>query len=454
MLEVKTYILRRLPVLVYNPQSSNAVGGNQSDPAITSLYFDNPHFSLYNRNVSKTAPASSLRLCWFGQLKDQPEIVLEKKTLKEDDTSEEIRFPIKEKYISSFISGEYRMGKSVQKLKNRNGDDSKEAQHLQRNVDVIQGFIKENQLQPILRANYSRTAFQIPGDDRIRILIDTSLALIREDNLDIDRPCRDSEEWHRSDIDNSNVEFPFSSIRRGEIARFPYALLVIKIRDDSNKRTTEWVEDLTNSHLVKETPRFSKFVHGVAQLFEDYVNSFPFWLSLLETDIRQDPQKAFQKEQDKRAQKADDEFAVGSFIGSKSASSFKAAVGSPVGKSEYLPNANNQQGGLNPAPSTSKALSGTEDFVDEEDSDDDGQQAHRHEPESLSGLRALFPSFSTSKYARAHRTAAVKLPPGVRDPGQLIKDSGPVCVEPKVWLANQVCHIFLLYTPPFLVHSR
>ena len=54
-----------------------------------------------------------------------------------------------------------------------------------------------------------------------------------------------------------------------------------------------------------------------------------------------------------------------------------------------------------------------------------------------SGMRLLLPSFSGSKYARAHRQARVHLPPGVMRPQILIKDQGPVQVEPKVWLANQ-----------------
>lgn len=37
----------------------------------------------------------------------------------------------------------------------------------------------------------------------------------------------------------------------------------------------------------------------------------------------------------------------------------------------------------------------------------------------------------------AHRRGSVQLPPGVKDPGTLIKDMGPIRVEPKVWLANQ-----------------
>ena len=52
-------------------------------------------------------------------------------------------------------------------------------------------------------------------------------------------------------------------------------------------------------------------------------------------------------------------------------------------------------------------------------------------------MRSLLPSFSGSKYARAHRQGPVSLPPGVSRPHHLIKDMGPVQVEPKVWLANQ-----------------
>jgi len=48
----------------------------------------------------------------------------------------------------------------------------------------------------------------------------------------------------------------------------------------------------------------------------------------------------------------------------------------------------------------------------------------------------LFPSFSMSRYARAHRPNAA-LPPGVEAPKEWIKDTGPVRVESKVWLANQ-----------------
>jgi uncharacterized membrane protein YidH (DUF202 family) len=438
ILEVKTNILRRLPVLVYNPQTSKIAEGSQRDPTITSIYFDNPKFSLYTDKVNHTPNAGSLRLRWYGQLAESPDIVFEKKVITEHDASEEQRFPIKDKYIQQFIEGKYKMEKSISKLENQQKDEA-EVDDFKKAVDDIQAFIKEAELQPVLRANYTRTAFQIPGDDRVRISLDTNLVFIREDALDLDRPCREPDDWHRRDIDNSQMEYPFKGIRKGEINRFPYALLEIKTK---GMKKYEWVEELMHSHLVKETPRFSKFVHGVAMLFEDSVNIFPFWLSDIETDIRREPQKAFEEEQERKKRAAEDEIAVGSLFGAYASPSYRASISSPVGS----PNVGKSASKATPKGTPSKSSP----FVDtaengktneDVDSDEDGAHATITEDSPFgksTGLASLFPSFtSNSKYARAKRERRVKLPPGIRDPGVWIKDQGPVRVEAKVWLANQ-----------------
>jgi len=69
LLEVKTIILRRLPVLVYNPQTSKVAEGSEPDPTVTSIYFDDPKFSLYSEKVNHDGKASSVRLRWYGQSK-------------------------------------------------------------------------------------------------------------------------------------------------------------------------------------------------------------------------------------------------------------------------------------------------------------------------------------------------------------------------------------------------
>ena len=423
-------------MLVYNPQTSKIVDGSQKDPTITSIYFDNPQFSLYTRKLDKEGDASSLRLRWYGQLEQKPEILLEKKTVKNGEHNEETRFPIKEKYIQPFIEGKYTMEKSVQKLQNREGQESERAGRLQENAEEIQKLIKENNLRPVLRANYTRTAFQIPGDSRVRISLDTDLALIREDSLDEDRPCRDPEDWHRVDIDSTEMEYPFSGIRKGEISRFQYAILEIKIKDGQRKKSTEWISDLMLSHLLKEAPRFSKFVHGVAQLFDDYVNSFPFWLSEMEKDIRRDPGTAFEEEQEKKAKRAEDEVAVGSFLGSKSSPAFRLTVGSPTGRARHGKSPSSRSGSAR-KPSVAPSHKGGSQILEETaEADEENRRNSSGQEHPSSTLSSSFPLFSTSKYAQTHR-GSVNLPPGVRHPGTFIKDTGPVRVEAKVWLANQ-----------------
>ncbi|EAW08011.1 SPX domain protein [Aspergillus clavatus NRRL 1] len=430
ILEVKTFILRQLPVLIYNPKSSRDFESLPEDPTITSLYFDNTRFDLYNQKVAKAPEAGSLRLRWTGNLKDKPAVFLEKKIVTDDDHSREVKVQLKEKHVQEFLEGKYTLEKQVHRMEDSSQGESPEAEALKNDVEELQSFIKEKNLQPMLRANYTRTAFQIPGDDRIRISMDTNLALIREDALDQDRPIRDPNDWHRKDIDEEGMQYPFSNIRTGEINRFPHALLEIKLRGSAHN--AEWVKDLMVSHLVKEAPRFSKFVHGVAQLFEDYVNSFPFWLSELENDIRRDPETAFHEEQERLAKRAEDDMAVGSFMGNRASPSVRPMVGSPMAllAEGGSPTQVRRPSQAIPRPSRPSIPDGQGRTLPE------GVAQEDTEPITSSRLASLFPSVALSRSKSTHRQSVV-LPPGVQKPVTWIKDSGPVRVESKVWLANQ-----------------
>lgn len=356
---------------------------------------------------------------------ENPELYFEQKIIHENGTSEDKRFTIKQKYIEPFIKGEYKMEKSIQKME-RQGQPEARIEEFKNTVESIQKFILDNDLQPVLRANYTRTAFQKPLDDKVRISIDTSLAFIREDSLDPDRPCRNPDNWHRLDIDNGSMVYPFQNIGQGEISRFPFSVLEVKVKEDSAKKHPKWVEDLMASHLVHKAPRFSKFVHGVASLFEDHVNNLPFWISEVETDIRKDPQAAFQEEEERKAKKAENELVVGSFLGTKSPS-YNKQISSPVGKSYMAERL-----------ATEERAGRRSDFTSNGKSTDNAADREESEPSGGYGtMSSIFPSFSLSRYAQARREKNVVLPEGVTKPTQLIKDSGPLQVEPKVWLANE-----------------
>lgn len=449
IVEVKTHILRRLPVLLYNPTGSKELDVSQPDPTITSIYFDNPQFDLYNKKVARIPDAASLRLQWSGDLKDKPAIFLEKKIVTDDQSDRNVRIQLKEKHVKEFLKGEYRFEKHIHRLENQARGESHEAEILKKNVEVLSSFIRENNLQPMLRANFRRTAFQIPGDDRIRISLDTDLALIREDALDPERPCRDPDDWHRRDIDDTGMQYPFEPINENEIVRFPHALLEIKLRQGA--RNVEWLNDLMVSHLVKEAPRFSKFVHGVAQLFEDNINTFPFWLSELANDIRRDPETAFQEEQERLAKLAEDQIAVGSYLGPRGSPQQQGLAGSPMsrigsisGPSIIDPRASVSGPGREVAAkqqAEAQAREGREEREQRQDQPAAPEGQNRSRSPGGSFLSGLVPSFSMSRYARAHRAQKQKLPAGVTPPEIWIKDAGPVRVESKVWLANQRTYV-------------
>lgn len=431
LLEVKTLILRRLPALIYSEQSAKELDGKDS-PAITSLYFDNKKFDLYSEKVLRQSDASSLRLRWYGQLSSRPDIFLEQKTADAKGNSQEHKLPIKDKLIKAFLDDESAMEKHTQKMA-RQGVSAEQINSYKATVARIRDFLRQKKLSPVLRANYVRTAFQKPADDRVRISIDTDLAFIREDTLDADRPCRDPRDWHRLDIDSSDMTYPFKNINQSEVSRFPHAVLEIKLKDDGVRKRPSWVEDLMASHLVHPVPRFSKFVHGIASLFEDYVNNLPFWLSDLETDIRKDPQRAFEEEEQRRAQRADDVNAVGSLIGGTKTSSYKAAQSSPLGKS-YL----TERMAAESRASMSRTIS--RHMAAESEGESSGGQRPQEQAADGRGYGALssvLPGLSLSKYARAKRAQKAQLPEGVVEPTQWIKNMGELKIEPKVWLANE-----------------
>ncbi|PKS13231.1 hypothetical protein jhhlp_000002 [Lomentospora prolificans] len=418
LLEVKTYILPRLPALVYSTQQATDITPSD-DPTITSLYFDSPKFDLYTAKIDRKSTASSLRLRWHGRLNAHPDVVLEKKSIDEQGGSTEVRMAIKEKYILPFINGEYKMEKTISKMERR-GQPAEAVDAFKETSTQLHDFIQQNNVSPIMRANYVRTAFQKPGDDRVRISIDSDVAFIREDTLDDSRPCRDRNEWHRTDIDDSGMTYPFKNVREGEVSKFPYSILEIKVKGDATRKRPAWVEELMASHLVHPAPKFSKFLHGVASLFDDYVNTFPIWMSDLNTDIRKDPHKAFEEDVQRRAETAEDEQVVGSYLGTK-VSSYRPVQSSPVTQS-YL----------------SDRL-GAETRADDETPENGqaGREGELSSNKNYGTVSSLLPSFSLKRYALARRGEEEPLPQGVVEPEVWIKNKGELKIEPKVWLANE-----------------
>src|SRR5271170_7526611 len=149
-MEVKTFVLRRLPLLVYDsePRQKPAERHNP-DPTVTNLYFDDKYFTSYMDKLERTNRATSLRLRWYGKLSEQSEIAFEKKVTNYIENAEDVesRFMIKRKYVKDFLEGKYSMEKNVKKMRDGAKNDA-EIRSYQEPIKEIQNMIQERDLSP------------------------------------------------------------------------------------------------------------------------------------------------------------------------------------------------------------------------------------------------------------------------------------------------------------------
>ena len=254
------------------------------DSAISSIYYDNPEtWELYKGRLQKTEGAEAIRLRWYGGMETET-IFVERKTHREDWTGEKsvkARFSLKEKNVNAFLSGRMAVEDVFEKMRREKKKGENEIADLEQLAREIQYRVIARKLVPVTRSFYNRTAFQLPGDARVRISLDTELTMTREDNLD--GRDRAGKNWRRTDI---GIDFPFRQLPPEDVERFPYAVLEVKLQTQAGQEPPEWVRDLTGSHLVEAVPKFSKFIHGTATLFPTYIHLLPYWMPQMDVDIR------------------------------------------------------------------------------------------------------------------------------------------------------------------------
>ena len=272
--------MKHLPVLVFNASKEFET----KDSAISSIYYDNPEtWELYTGRLKKTEGAEAIRLRWYGGMETET-IFVERKTHREDWTGEKsvkARFSLKEKNVNAFLSGKFTVEKVFEKARKEGKKSEKEITDLEQLAREIQYRVITRKFVPVTRSFYNRTAFQLPGDARVRISLDTELTMIREDNTGGRQ--RAGENWRRMDI---GIDFPFSQLPPEDVERFPYAVLEVKLQTQAGQDPPEWVRELISSHLVEAVPKFSKFIHGTATMFPTRIHLLPFWMPQMDVDIR------------------------------------------------------------------------------------------------------------------------------------------------------------------------
>lgn len=274
--ELKAILLFHLPVLVFNADKPI----EPADSAISSVYFDNPNFELYQGRLQRDESAEAIRFRWYGPMESNS-IFIERKTHHApwlDGASVKDRFRLDADKVDSFVNGTYTADQYADDLRAKGTSE----EVIKANYFIASGIqksIQEKQLEPVMRVFYNRTAFQVPGDQRLRISLDTDLSFVREDGM----YERRQGSWRRPDM---GIDYPFLNINSTEVYKFPYAVLETKLQTHLGQEPPQWLSRLLESRLVYEVPRFSKFLQGAAFFWNPRLPLLPWWLNQLELDIR------------------------------------------------------------------------------------------------------------------------------------------------------------------------
>ncbi|KAK4509901.1 uncharacterized protein ATC70_007205 [Mucor velutinosus] len=278
--EVKAIIMLHLPVLIFNKDKK----WEPSDSAISSTYFDNSNFDLYTGRLQRDEEAEAIRFRWYGPMSSSS-VFIERKTHHAswlDGASVKDRFRIKENQVNQFMTGLY-TADQIANDQRKSGAEASAVESAHFIAQGVQKSFREKRLEPMLRAFYNRTAFQLPDNQRVRISLDTDLTFIREDHLDGVSRRQPTYNWRRNDV---GIDYPFPHVKESDILRFPYAVLETKLQTHLGQEPPAWLNSLVESHLVHEVPRFSKYLHGACHFYRERLPLLPWWLAELNVDIR------------------------------------------------------------------------------------------------------------------------------------------------------------------------
>lgn len=199
-----------------------------------------------------------------------------------DGASVKDRFRIKENQVNQFMTGLYTADQIAQHQRQA-GTEESSVESAKFIAQGVQKSFREKNLEPMIRAFYNRTAFQLPDNQRVRISLDTDLTFIREDHLDGTMRRQPTYNWRRNDV---GIDYPFPHVKESDILRFPYAVLETKLQTHLGQEPPAWLTSLVESHLVHEVPRFSKYLHGACHFYRERLPLLPWWLAELNVDIR------------------------------------------------------------------------------------------------------------------------------------------------------------------------
>jgi SPX domain protein involved in polyphosphate accumulation len=336
----KAEIIKHLPILVYGnrrkiteidpsdlPFTVPLVTESDSSP-VSSVYLDSLASGLpaYHARLRREDGATAVRLRWYGERDPEDpfqEIFVEKKVHVVGDNATILNSNrlAKNSNNSSSSGGGGDSGKvgaesaqQQQQQQRMEGQSESEKQRVslpqsqipallsghpvavpsnfsKEDFDFLQQvqmYILEDSHVPVLRTCYNRTAFQSEEHNRVRISMDTNLRMIR-DYIPVQQQTANFKnnsfssgagggsgsgdfsglgggQWCRSDAEIANASST-------DTVHFPYTVIEVKLQ--VNPPT--WLQNLVQQKILLPVPKFSKFLHGTALLYQHYVENVPHW---------------------------------------------------------------------------------------------------------------------------------------------------------------------------------
>lgn len=261
VLRLKCDVIKHLPILIYGKGKGS--GGAKSrlsslkdqdtrdGTLISSVYFDNDDMDTYHERLKREHGSSLVRIRWYGsrEAAADGDSFVERKIHKDSWTGEKSvkeRAPIISRNVYKYVRGE---------IAPELDDKDSKGELL---ADIQHRIVSRNE-EPLMRTEYRRVAFQESSSNEVRISLDSQVRMIREKGAPRGGGwCRDLS----------------SKVHPRDVVHFPYSIFELKV---CSEEPPEWVQDLLDSGMLVEVPKFSKFLHGSALLFGDNVNNSPFW---------------------------------------------------------------------------------------------------------------------------------------------------------------------------------
>ena len=259
VLALKLELAKHLPVLVFPAEEkSNDVFSKRDGGAVTSVYLDSKRGDVYDARLTREQGATLVRARWYGDDDDvsvtddvwnTSPVFVERKTHHESwsrDGSTKERFALRRRDARAFLSGprpDANVGAALAFLFDK-GDEAARCARRRLAEEIARFELDEKNIEPSVRTEYRRVAFQRSDDNAVRVSLDVDLTFA---------DARGIADWDERNAVDSRID------RANEKHAFPFAVLEIKTRDET---PPEWVERALRSAPCLEVRKFSKFLHA------------------------------------------------------------------------------------------------------------------------------------------------------------------------------------------------